>query len=74
VVLLDQIIHLLALPETAFFGQQLFLFHIPRGPNISWMFVNVDDPGDGQIGPRRQYFTEEFGCCPPGASLAEVEI
>ena len=43
------------------------------GPTISWMLVDFDDPGDGEIGPFCQNLAEELGCCSPGASLAEVE-
>ena len=73
-VLLDQIVHILALPEATLFRQQLSLFHTASGTNIGWMLVDVDDPGGGQIGSRRPYFTKEFGCRSPGASLTEVEI
>ena len=73
-VLLDQIIHILALPETAMFRQQLGLLHIPSRANVSWMFIDVDNARDGEIGSFGQYFAEEFSCRSPGTSLAEVEI
>ena len=48
-VLLDQSVHILALPKATPFRQQLFALQITDGANVSGVLTNVDHPWGGEI-------------------------
>ena len=57
-VLLNDVIHVLAVPALAFLRKQLFAFEVTDGANISGILVDIDYPWSGDVGSA-QDFAEE---------------
>jgi hypothetical protein len=49
-VLLNDVIHVLAVPALAFLRKQLFAFEVTDGANIGGILVDIDYPWSGDVG------------------------
>ena len=73
-ILLNDVVHILVGPASAFFRQQFVLFKIADGADVGGILVDIDYPWGGDISFAQDYAEKALSCSStPGLVQEEIE-